>query len=132
MAMTTEEMRSGIETLCGKDSEMKEIHSYLDRVVDWPVNEKFQLMILIDELKKRMKDEVAHFTFRKKDGSIRQAYGTRVSEVIVRYEGALLPPQNQRQQQRSGGTFPYFDIERQAWRCFKVETLMDIDRGYTI
>ena len=96
--MTTEEMRSGIETLCGKDSEMKEIHSYLDRVVDWPVNETFQLMILIDELKKRMKDEVAHFTFRKKDGSIRQAYGTRVSEVIVRYEGALLPPQNQRQQ----------------------------------
>ena len=130
--MTTQEMRSGIENLCEKDAEMKEIHSYLDKTVDWPVGDTFQLMVLIDELKKRMKDEVAHFSFRKKDGSIRQAYGTRVSEVIVRYEGALLPPQNQRQQQRSGGTFPYFDIEKQAWRCFKVESLMDIDRGYTI
>lgn len=65
MAMTTEEMRSGIETLCGKDSEMKEIHSYLDRVVDWPVNDTFQLMVLIDELKKRMKDEVAPCCLRR-------------------------------------------------------------------
>ena len=132
MAMTTQEMRSSIANLCEKDAEMKEIYSYLDKVVDWPVGDTFQLMVLIDELKKRMKDEVTHFTFKKKDGTVRQAYGTRVSEVIVRYEGALLPPQNQRQQQRTGGTFSYFDIERQAWRCFKVETLMDIDRGYTI
>lgn len=132
MAMTTQEMRSDIANLCEKDAEMKEIYSYLDRVVDWPVGDTFQLMVLIDELKKRMKDEVTHFIFKKKDGTVRQAYGTRVSEVIVRYEGALLPPQNQRQQQRTGGTFPYFDIERQAWRCFKVETLMDIDRGYTL
>lgn len=131
MAMTTQEMRSGIANLCEKDAEMKEIYSYLDKVVDWPVGDTFQLMVLIDELKKRMKDEVTHFIFKKKDGTVRQAYGTRVSEVIVRYEGALLPPQNQRQQ-RTGGTFPYFDIERQAWRCFKVETLMDIDRGYTL
>lgn len=130
MAMTTEEMRSGIETLCGKDSEMKEICSYLDRVVHWPVNETFQLMVLIDELKKRMKDEVTHFIFKKKDGTVRQAYGTRVSEVIVRYEGAMLPPEKQRQ--CTGSTFPYFDIEKQAWRSFRVESLMDIDRGYTI
>ena len=128
--MTTQEMRSGIANLCEKDAEMKEIYSYLDKVVDWPVGDTFQLMVLIDELKKRMKDEVTHFTFKKKDGTVRQAYGTRVSEVIVRYEGALLPPQKQRQ--CTGSTFPYFDIEKQAWRCFKVETLMDIDRGYTI
>ena len=130
MAMTTQEMRSGISNLCEKDKEMSSIHAYLDKVMDWPVGDTFQLMVLIDELKKRMKDEVAHFTFRKKDGTVRQAYGTRVSEVIVRYEGALLPPEKQRQ--CTGSTFPYFDIEKQAWRSFRVESLMDIDRGYTI
>ena len=128
--MTEQEMQRCIDTLCGNDAEMKEIHSYLERATASAVADTFRLMILIEELKKRMKDEVAHFSFRKKDGTIRQAYGTRVSEVIVRYEGAMLPPQKQRQ--NSGSTFPYFDIERQAWRCFKVESLMDIDRGYTI
>ena len=132
MAMTVQEIRGSIQSMVEKDEEMRRVYLHLDQTMDMPINETFQLMVLIDELKKRMKDEVTHFSFRKKDGTIRQAYGTRVSEIIVRYEGAILPPQNQRRQQASGGTFPYFDIERQAWRCFKVETLMDIDRGYTI
>ena len=130
--MTVQEIRGSIQNMVERDEEMRRVYLHLDQTMDMPINETFQLMVLIDELKKRMKDDVTHFTFKKKDGTIRQAYGTRVSEVIVRYEGALLPPQNQHQQQRSGGTFPYFDIEKQAWRCFKVETLMDIDRGYTI
>ena len=132
MGMTVQEIRSGIASLCEKDEEIRSINSYLDRVADWPVTQVFEALVLIDELKKRMKNDVIHFSFRKKDGTVRQAYGTRLSEIIVKYEGALLPPQAQRQQQHTGGTFPYFDIERQAWRCFKVDSLMDIDRGYTI
>lgn len=128
--MTVQQMRDSINSFCENDKEMGLIYHYLDNVLDWPVDRTFEQLVMLDELKKRMGEEVTHFSFTKKDGSVRQAYGTRLSEIIVRHEGATLPPQNQRQ--RTGGTFPYFDIERQAWRCFKVESLMDIDRGYCV
>ena len=128
--MTAEEMRRGIATLCEKDRELASIHAYLDKVMDWPLQDTFQLMTLVDELKGRMREEVSHFSFRKKDGTVRQAYGTRASEVIVRHVGALMPPEKQRQ--GTGSAFPYFDIERQAWRSFRVDNLIDIDRGYTL
>jgi len=131
MAMTVQEIRASIQNLCEKDDEMRAVYVYLDQGADWPINETFQLMILMDELKKRMREDVVHFTFKKKDGTVRQAYGTRASEVIVRHEGAMLPPEEKRTRPTTG-TFPYYDIERQAWRCFKFEGLMDIDRGYTI
>ena len=126
MAMTVAEIRASIQTLCEKDNEMRSIYVHLDQMMDWPINETFNLMVLIEELKKRMKDDVVHFTFKKKDGSIRQAYGTRANDVLIQRDS--IPGDNG----HARGTFPYFDIERQAWRCFKVETLMDIDRGYTI
>ena len=126
MAMTVAEIRASIQTLCEQDNEMRSIYVHLDQMMDWPINETFNLMVLIEELKKRMKDDVVHFTFKKKDGSIRQAYGTRANDVLIQRDS--IPGDNG----HARGTFPYFDIERQAWRCFKVETLMDIDRGYTI
>lgn len=128
--MTVQEMRSGISNLCENDAEMMEIHSYLDRDANWPVDDTFRLMVLLDELKKRMKDEVTHFSFKKKDGTIRQAYGTRDGELIGRYPTPSSGKGNTRT--RSAGTFPYFDIERRAWRSFKLESFLDIDRGYTI
>lgn len=132
MSISVQEMRSSLQTLIEKDEELRRAYMYLDQTMDWPINETFSLMILIDELKKRMKDDVVHFSFKKKDGTVRQAYGTRESEVIVRHEGAALPDDKTRKQVNNGSTFPYYDIERQAWRCFKTEGLMDIDRGYTI
>ena len=129
--MTTIEIRKSIQNLVEQDEEMRRAYMYLDQAMDWPVNETFQLMILLDEVKKRMKEDVVHITFKKKDGTVRQAYGTRDNEVIVRHEGVMLPPK-EKQIAHALGTFPYYDIKRQAWRCFKLEGLMDIDRGYTI
>lgn len=132
MSTTVQEMRSSLQTLIEKDEELRRAYMYLDQTMDWPINETFSLMILIDELKKRMKDDVVHFTFKKKDGTVRQAYGTRESEIIVRHEGAVLPDEGTKRKASNGNTFPYYDIERQAWRCFRMDTLMDIDRGYTL
>ena len=125
--MTVAEIRASIQTLCEKDNEMRSIYVHLDQMMDWPINETFNLMVMIEELKKRMKDDVVHFSFKKKDGTVRQAYGTRANDVLIQRDSV---PDGGNGHAR--GTFPYFDIERQAWRCFKVETLMDIDRGYTI
>lgn len=30
------------------------------------------------------------------------------------------------------GTFSYFDIERQDWRCFRVDTLVELDGDYVV
>lgn len=127
MSMTVAEIRASIQTLCEKDNEMRSIYVHLDQMMDWPINEIFNLMVMIEELKKRMKDDVVHFSFKKKDGTVRQAYGTRANDVLIQRDSV---PDGGNGHAR--GTFPYFDIERQAWRCFKVETLMEIDRGYTI
>ena len=124
--MTVQEIRRGISEICGRDRELHDISNYLDVTVDWPVDETFRLLVLLEELKKRMKEDVVHFTFTKKDGTLRQAYGTRANDVLIQRNSV---PGGQGPNR---GTFPYFDIERQAWRCFKVESLMEIDRGYTI
>lgn len=132
MAMTVEEKRRSIQTLVESDNEIRAIFVHLDQVMDWPIDSTLQILILVDELKKRMKDDVVHFSFKKKDGTLRHAYGTRLTEIIVRHEGEVLPDSNTRKQASNGSTFPYYDIEKGAWRCFKTESLMDIDRGYTI
>ena len=30
------------------------------------------------------------------------------------------------------GTFSYFDLERRDWRCFRVDTLVELDRDYVV
>ncbi len=68
-------------------------------------------------LSQRMKtnDEVC-FTYEKKDGSLRRAYGTlkNVSQ-FVKGTGNT-----------STGVFHYFDLEAIAFRCFKIENLVTV------
>ena len=68
-------------------------------------------------LTKKLKysDEVC-FTYEKKDGSLRRAYGTlkNVSQ-FVKGTGRT-----------STGVFHYWDLEAVAFRCFKVENLVTI------
>lgn len=131
MATSVQQMRDSLNTITDSDEELRVAYRYLDDAMGMPLNETFLLMILLDELKKRMKEDVVCFSFRKKDGTIRSAYGTRVPEVIHRHETPSASAQK-KHPRCAPGTFPYFDIERRAWRCFKVEGIMDINRGYTI
>ena len=78
-----------------------------------------------------MKDDVAHFHFRKKNGELRSAFGTRCSEIIQQCE------QTQQQapaKERSvkGDCVCYFDIEKQAWRSFNVTSLVQVNTNYTL
>lgn len=63
----------------------------------------------------RTKDEVV-FTYEKKDGSLRRAYGTlkNVSQ-FVKGTGKT-----------STGVFHYWDLEAVAFRCFRVENLVTV------
>ena len=61
----------------------------------------------------RTKDQVS-FTYEKKDGSLRRAYGTlkNVSQ-FVKGTGKT-----------STGVFHYWDLETVGFRCFRVENLI--------
>lgn len=83
-------------------------------------------LTLLQQLKEAMRSDIVKFIFEKKDGEIRTAFGTRATDVL-NHNNAV--PQGSR---NNTTTFPYFDIEKKAWRCFKPEFLREICSDYTI
>lgn len=72
----------------------------------------------IELLKTKMANGVAHFAFQKKDGSIREAYGTiqsNVAEAKTNGNGISRECYN---------TTAFFDIEKGEWRSFRWENLL--------
>lgn len=127
--MTVQEIRESIRTLTNGNAEMRIIEKRLDKTLNLPINEVFQKMILLDELRKRMKSDIVQFSYSEPDGTIVKAFGTRDVEVSCRHEGTVLPTAGS---WTPGDTFPFYDIERQTWRSFRYENLLDINRGYTV
>lgn len=62
---------------------------------------------------------IVHFTFQKKDGSLREAFGTLHPEKIIIPEGGQKVNENP-----TIGT--YFDIEANAWRSYTIANLIAI------
>ena len=71
---------------------------------------------------------IVHFWFRKRDGSLRSAYGTLVMEIVARHGG--VPDGEQQKDRTFSGTLLYFDLEKDAWRCFKADSVQEIDFEY--
>ena len=66
-------------------------------------------------LTKKMLSGITEFTFEKKDGSLRRAKG---------YIKPVTHSANQKKENYK--TVPYFDAEKNAFRCFKVESLIAV------
>ncbi len=84
----------------------------------------------IEELKNQMQDGLCHFVFRKVNGECRDAYGTRAEDIIGKYGKAV--DDGRKRGTVFNGTFPYFDLVRQDWRCFRVDSLLEMDRNYVV
>lgn len=69
-------------------------------------------------LAKAMRERVVAFYYRKADGSVRKAFGT-LKNVPA---GATLG--GKKFTKPSYKTMSYFDTEKNAFRCFKVENLI--------
>ena len=121
--------KSEIAAILAGDNELLKIDVYLDTVFGQGTVQALTIMSDLAELKKMLAEEVVHFVFEKTDGTIRDAYGTRAVDVIRRYDTGSV---NQKPQRAFNGTFPYFDIEKGEWRCFKVDKFVMIDRDYTL
>jgi len=71
------------------------------------------------KLKMKMKTDVVRFTFRKVDGTIREAVGTLMDSVLSSYERKTT---GERTTNYSLQT--YWDMEKQQFRCYKVSGLL--------
>ena len=76
---------------------------------------------LLETLKKRMmRGEVVRFAYKKINGEIRIATGSlQKNAVEANIEGTGIP-------KRFYGMFAYLDLEKMAWRGFKVENFIGI------
>lgn len=72
----------------------------------------------LHHLARRMREEVVCFTYQKNDGSIRCALGTLMQLPETFGMRKCGKP--------SYKTMTYFDIEKRAFRCFRIENLMSV------
>ena len=76
--------------------------------------------MMIESLKEKLRNGVAHFLYIKKDGTIREAWGTTNSALAYKYT-------NGRGVSREVySTTAYFDIEKSAWRSFRWESIVKV------
>ena len=76
--------------------------------------------MMIESLKRQMRYGVAHFVFMKKDGSLREAYGTTnrsLAEKHINGNGVS---------REFFSTTAYFDVEKGEWRSFRWENIVTV------
>lgn len=78
------------------------------------------------DIKNLLENGVVTFTFKKANGEMRTATGTRVldPEVATGYTSSDAP-----KGERSAfpGVIPYWDLDKQAWRSLREDSLVSID-----
>lgn len=76
------------------------------------------------QLCKEMQSGVVKFKYRKLDGSTRIAIGTLQKDLLPKLKGTGRPMKEDSQL--------YFDVEKQSYRSFKKENLLEFESSLTI
>ncbi len=85
------------------------------------VEKSIDKMGLIAKLQTKLMTGTAHFYFKKKDGSIREAFGTLLEKTIrPNIVGTGI-------ERKYYGCQAYFDIEVLEWRSFRYENLISVE-----
>ena len=77
----------------------------------------------IEELTKTLRTDSVRFKYKKKDGTIREAYGTTNMATIEQY-GDKLPKGNSTRKENENQV-RYFDIDKNEWRSFCKDNYID-------
>ena len=76
--------------------------------------------MMIEQLKEKLRNGIAHFVFIKKDGSVREAFGTTNAAIAAKHtNGNGISREYYK-------TTAYFDIEKGEWRSFRWESLVRV------
>lgn len=73
------------------------------------------------EIKDILSKGEVKFSYEKKDGTIREAFGTRNISALALYDA--IPTGDKVE---NDNVIPYFDLDVMAWRSFKVENFMGV------
>ena len=92
-------------------------------------NESVKRAQMLQDLKQRMETDIVHFFYRKGNGSLRSAYGTRDRNLIREHMGETKKEADKAKPIR---TFTYFDIGRCDWRSFRPESIDRLDLEYAL
>ena len=76
--------------------------------------------MMIETLKEKLRNGVAHFIFVKKNGEIREAFGTTNAAVATKYTNGNGISREYFK------TTAYFDIEKGEWRSFRWESIVKV------
>ena len=74
-------------------------------------------------LRTLLANNIVYFTFRKVNGEIRHAKGTRNLDIARKHTGEYIPNPHCEEQPNS-----YYDMEKMGWRSYKPENLISIER----
>ena len=76
--------------------------------------------MMIQNLKEKLRNGVAHFIFIKKNGEVREAFGTTNAAVAAKYTNG------NGISREFFKTTAYFDIEKGEWRSFRWESIVKV------
>lgn len=76
--------------------------------------------MMIESLKEKLRNGVAHFVFIKKNGEVREAFGTTNAAVAAKYTNGNGISREYFK------TTAYFDIEKGKWRSFRWESIVKV------
>ncbi len=76
--------------------------------------------MVIESLKKEMRNGVAHFLYIKKNGEVREAWGTTNPSLAHKYTNG------NGNSSELFFTSAYFDIEKSSWRSFRWESIVTV------
>ena len=76
--------------------------------------------MMIENLKEKMKHGVAHFIFRKKNGELRECWGTTQPSLA----NAMTNGRGESREQYA--TTAFYDVTKGVWRSFRWESLVQV------
>jgi len=86
-------------------------------------------MITKDELVKLLKEKVVTVKFKKKDESIRKMICT-LSEDYLPDPTPLNGDETKRTKKENPNTLPVWDLEKLAWRSFRVDSVVEYESNF--
>ena len=82
------------------------------------------------DLKQLLSEGIVEFTFKKKNGEIRTAKGSRSIEVLMNTPSSGFTEENKPTGtgKESTTSIPYWDFDKQAWRSVCIDAVISIDK----
>ena len=75
----------------------------------------------LDNLLIQLRNRAVRFSYRKQDGTLREAFGTLKPCLLEEYRAG-----SKSRSRSTNDCVHYFDLERNAWRCFCPENFITI------